>query len=245
MKRNFNTKGYEKEYEELLDRLEKSIISAPQHSAPLTQSNPATPVNIIPNTDSWLIENNEYKIQLSKSLIPSATQEKQINNYITSTNSFKPANYQELFLIGNILYQNKNTEILNFLRESFKNNWIQTSSGVLYSPDKNDIVIHDKGLSSEQSLETKFIGPDRYIEKNDESALKCLTGLNNIDEIKEISQFLTDKNKTYLWRLNNKPSSDTYRVAWFSAVSDRAYLLCDRYPTDSNPALGVCVAKKI
>ena len=248
MKRNFGPtfgrtkEGYRQEYEELEKRLKEQPPVDP------VQVPIVNPVNIIPNDDSWLIENNEYKLQLAKSLISPQTQEKQVSDYLTSPNSFKPSSYQELFILGKMLFNgniNQKDEILKFLRESFEKNWIQTSSGVLYKPDGKDKVIHDKGMSSEYSLETRFRGPDRYVEQADETALKYLTGLKDLDEIKGISQFLTNKDKTHLWRVNSKPKQEIYRVARFLAGSDRAYLCCGRVPNGSVPALGVRVVKKI
>jgi len=201
---------------------------------------------IIPNDNSWIIENDKYAIQLSKSLIPPATQEKQVNNYLANPNSFKPANYQELFLIGKILYDgniNQKDEILKFLRESFNTHPIQTSSGILYKPI-GDEIIHDKGMSSEYRMVVDFKGPDRLVEPADEEALKYLTGLKNLDEIKEISQFLADRTQTKIWRLESKPEQDTYRIAWFNAGSDSANLGCYANPRFPRPALGVRVEKK-
>lgn len=250
MKRNFgNTfgrteEGYIEERRELEERLKKEPAAIPETPpTPVMQ-----PVNITPNNNSWLIEDDKYRIQLSKSLIPSGTQEQQIKNYLANPGSFNLANYLQLFLIGRMLFNNNTSqkdEILNFLRDSFKNNWIQTSSGVLYKPNGKDAIIHDKGMPSEYSLEADFIGPDRYIEQADETALKHLTGLHNLDEIKKISQFLANKDKTYLWRLNSKPEQVDYRVAGFNAYLGRADLDCFWVPQFSDSGLGVKVAKKI
>jgi len=202
---------------------------------------------IIPNDNSWTIENDEYKIQLSKSLIPFATWEKQISDYIADPTTFKPANYQELFLIGKILYDgniNQKDEILKFLRESFnKYMGIQTLSGILYKPI-GDEIIHDKGMSSEYKMLVDFRGPTGLVEPADEEVLKYLTGLNNLDEIKEISQFLANGTQTEIWRSNSKPEQDTYRIAWFNAGSDSANLDCYANPRFPRPALGVRVEKK-
>jgi len=203
---------------------------------------------IIPNDNSWTIENDEYKIQLSKSLIPFATWEKQISDYIADPTTFKPANYQELFLIGKILYDgniNQKDEILKFLRESFnKYMGIQTLSGILYKPI-GDEIIHDKGMSSEYKMLVDFRGPTGLVEPADEEVLKYLTGLNNLDEIKEISQFLANGTQTEIWRYNSNHYQEEYVVASFLADFDRAFLNCLLLSDFLSPALGVRVEKKI
>ncbi|MDD5133049.1 MAG: hypothetical protein PHD81_03040 [Candidatus Nanoarchaeia archaeon] len=236
-----------KEVEEKIrrERLEgKKTELKPKQESPVTE-----PEIITPNDDSWLIESDKYAIQLSKSLIPSATQAKQINDYTTNPDSFKPANYPNIFLIGQMLYHNSHQQkdkILKFLTESFQNNWIQTSSGILYKSNGKDEIIHNIKMPSEYKHLTDLISSDGEVVQADEEALKYLTGLKSLDEIKEIAQFLTSKNKTYISRFNKKPDSDTYRVAWFYTNSDRAYLDCDWDPGHLYPALGVrIVAKKI
>ncbi|MDD5133052.1 MAG: hypothetical protein PHD81_03025 [Candidatus Nanoarchaeia archaeon] len=237
-----------KEVEEKIrrERLEKKKLKKtelkPKQESPVTE-----PGIITPNDNSWLIENDEYTIQLSKSLIPSTTQANQINDYNTNPTAFKPASYPDIFLIGQMLYHSHKQigEILNFLTESFQNNWIQTSSGILYKSNGKDEIIHDKGMSSEYKHLTDLIGSDGEVVQADEEALKYLTGLKDLDEIKEIAQFLTSKDKTYIWRFNKKPDSDTYRVARFGASSGGAILYCGRNADYSVPALGVRVAKKM
>lgn len=196
---------------------------------------------------AWTLEDENGTIELSKSLLPSDTQANQIYRYLKNPNSFKPINYQELFRVGRILYNNNikyKNEILKFLRKSFADYFIQTSSGVLYKSKGKDIIIHDKGMPSESSFESDFIGPDRYIQKEDKFALNPLTGLENLDEIKEISQFLAKRSKTYLLRMNNKPDKDNYMVAGFDASSGRALLNCYGDPLGSYSGLGVRVAQK-
>ncbi len=192
------------------------------------------------NNNYWQIGN----ILLSKELIEEDTQENQINYHKQNPNSPKPISYPELFQIGRTLANNNisnKDEVIQFLRQSFKNSLIQTSSGILYRSN-TDLIIHDKGLSSEKAYECDFVGPDGYIEQDDEQILKLLTRLDNIDEIKEISKLLAEKDKQYIWRVNSRPNKDDYRVARFYAYSDGVGFGCGGYPTNSDPALGVFVS---
>ena len=241
------SEGDIKNIERLMKELEKQKPKKEaKKTGPKNEVQPESPI-ITPNSDSWLIENDEYKIKLSKSLISPETQEHQINNYLANTSSFKLANYQEIFLIGKILLDNNPTqkdEILSFLRNSFQKYWIQTASGVLYKPKAGDLIIHDKGMPSEYSFEADFVGPDRIMEKADETISAKLTGLDNLDEINKVSSFLADRDKTYLFRLNSKPEKNDYMIAGFYAGSGRASLDCSGDPQYSGSGLGVNVEKK-
>lgn len=185
-------------------------------------------------------------VLLSKELIPSDTQENQIKYHLSHSDSPKPISYPELFYIGKELLNNnvKNKDkIIEFLRVSFERLWFQTSSGVLYG-QAVDLIIHDKGMPSVKSFETNFTGPDRYIEKADESNLKLLTGLDSLDEIKEVSQFITERDKTYLWRINQRPSKDDYRAAGFSADSAGSLFGCYGRFGGSSCSFGVFVSSE-
>lgn len=200
------------------------------------------------NSDYWTIEDKKGTLELYKGLLKPAPQAKHVQNYLEGK-SPKPISFPEISRLGKALLDNKHpqeNEILKFLRESFRNKFILTDSGVLYKPGrKKDIVMHDVGLLSEYTKKVNFVGSDRYVEKDDELALKCSTELNSLKEIKEVFEFITGINGLYLWRLDSKPDQEDYCVAGFGAGPGRVGLYFCGVPFLSNPSVGVRSEKNL
>ena len=276
MKRNFNTKGYEKEYEELLDRLEKSIISAPQHSAPLTQPNPATPINKpepianLNNPEDYIIL--EGRVHDNYSYPDLLVSKYRLSSTNLDNNTGEEANGRKY--IGNIKWENALT--LNLNLNGFTLNPRQfidflalLKSGKAYD-SKGSAIKKDELLQIYDEI-TKVRTPWRsewmdasFESINDKLYLlskhKLVNGILTPEykEFVENSTLMKDKlpgisldsllktankqgfpiNKTengelYFWHPRNGG------VAGLDAVSDWAYLICNRNPTYSYPALGV------
>jgi hypothetical protein len=212
---------------------------------------PAQPTSLNPNLeskiDSWKISgvnyrNGVYVVDLAKELLPAKTQDEHAQHREQAKGDFYTADMPLYHALFTSLYNQKNNpqteEIRAFIQKSMRANWLMTLTRIAYQPKGNDKIIHNCNTKEQYELQENIVGPDRKIVKEDSSALKALLGTDNIDEIKEVYNYI-NKTPTYIWRVNSKQKNVVERIARFNADSGRALLGCYRYPDYSNSALGV------
>ena len=205
----------------------------------------STQSKIINFNDYWRIEGVDYNqktgiYELSKELIPSATQEElaQLSKLSRENGGFYAGDARLHYAIFKAIKQAGNTEIRDFVREKLRSSYPNTLTRVRYQPSGNDEVIHNYKQKDESSFTGRVIGPDREINEEDKECLEILLGAKDIKEIKEVSGFINGT-RTYIWRVNSIPKNLDERVVRFDAYSDWLSLYCYRDPSDQFPAFGV------
>jgi len=206
-------------------------------------------------TDFYEIKGVHYnngicRVNLSKTLLPSRTQEEHAEHRMNA----KPS---EFYLADMSLYHSLFTELFKnkdnshksqienarqFIKKSMLEHWLTTLTRVHYNPNGNDMIIHNYGQKDRRkdNLNT-FICPNGEITKisNAEKPLQLLLNTNqNASEINSVYNWLADVN-AYLYRLNSTPSKTDERVAGLCADSGRVYLDCLRGPSNLDGGFGV------
>ena len=208
-----------------------------------------TNVNIHSIDDYWRIEGVNYKgkiktINLAQQLLPNMTQDKhaEYREQAISKGEFYTGDMPLYHAVFTALFNQKDKpeseQARQFIKKSMREKWLMTLTRIAYQPRGKDKIIHNYNTKDEYSLEENIVGEDRFIEDADRSALKALLGTDNIQEIKNIYNWINETD-TYIWRINSKPNKVDERVARFGADSDRADLDCYRYPDGRYPSLGV------
>ena len=208
-----------------------------------------TNVNIHSIDDYWRIEGVNYKgkiktINLAQQLLPNMTQDKhaEYREQAISKGEFYTGDMPLYHAVFTALFNQKDKpeseQARQFIKKSMRKKWLMTLTRIAYQPRGKDKIIHNYNTKDEYSLEENIVGEDKFIEDADRSALKALLGTDNIQEIKNIYNWINETD-TYIWRINSKPNKVDERVARFGADSDRADLDCYRYPDGRYPSLGV------
>ena len=256
MKTNIIGNQYRKgiaENPELIERLNKETKGKKLREIIITPKSPD--FSLEDKTDFYEIKGVHYnngicRVNLSKTLLPSRTQEEHAEHRMNA----KPS---EFYLADMSLYHSLFTELFKnkdnshksqienarqFIKKSMLEHWLTTLTRVQYNPNGNDMIIHNYGQKDrrEDNLNT-FIGPNGEITKisNAEKPLQLLLNTNqNASEINSVYNWLTDVN-AYLYRLNSTPSKTDERVAGLCADSGRVYLDCLRGPSNLDGGFGV------
>ncbi len=162
-------------------------------------------------------------------------------------NELGTPSYDTCWSIFETLYDNREgkhkdeiEKIRGFLEGAFKR-YLVTLTRVRYTPNQNDAVIHDYGMSEQREIKVETVGPDEYVKDSTRKEIyKALLGTDDTAKIDEVFKWITGKN-IYLYRVNSEPKNVDERVAWFGAGSGRAGLYCYRDPLYSIASLGVSV----
>ncbi len=211
-------------------------------------------INIQSIDDYWQIQGvnymNEIKtINLAQQLLPNMTQDKhaEYREQAISKGEFYTGDMPLYHAVFTALFNQKDKpeseQARQFIKKSMREKWLMTLTRIAYQPRGKDKIIHNYNTKDEYSLEENIVGEDRFIEDADRSALKALLGTDNIQEIKDIYNWINGTD-TYIWRINSKPNKVDERITRFDAVSDRADLDCDWDPAYRDPSLGVCVMRE-
>ena len=197
--------------------------------------------------DSWKISNVNYRngiyaVELAKELLPAKTQDEHAQHREQAKGDFYTADMPLYHSLFTALYQQRNSpqaeEIRAFIQKSMREKWLATLTRIAYQPKGNDKIIHNYSTKEQYELQGNIVGPDREIVREDSLALKALLGMDNIDEIKEVYNYI-NQTPTYIWRVNSKQKNVDERIARFSAGSVGASLSCGRYPDNADSALGL------
>ncbi len=132
-------------------------------------------------------------------------------------------------------------EIKEFLKKSMFERWLTTLTRVQYQPQGSleDVIIHSRGMPDEYSVIENFVFNDEYVKDSTRpSNYKALLEVDDLQEIQNVYQWLTDKN-IYLWRVNERSDQVKERVAWFGAYFGWTGLNCVRDPAFHFASLGV------
>jgi hypothetical protein len=214
--------------------------------------------NLQSNSGFWTIENVPYRnqllqVDLLKELLDNGnakTQDKwsKYSKMAKRSGDFYVGDfplYHSLFAsLYNLKDKSNIEEIRSFLQKQFKEKWLTTLTKIKYNPKGNDEIIHNYNLADEYSFHDSFIGPDEYVkDSNNKTNYKSLLGSDNLQEINSVYKWITEKD-AYLWRINSKPKTLDERVARFDALSGRAGLSCNWYPSGQYSSLGVRAAKQ-
>ncbi len=206
-------------------------------------------INIQSIDDYWQIQGvnymNEIKtINLAQQLLPNMTQDKhaEYREQAISKGEFYTGDMPLYHAVFTALFNQKDKpeseQARQFIKKSMREKWLMTLTRIAYQPRGKDKIIHNYNTKDEYSLEENIVGEDRFIEDADRSALKALLGTDNIQEIKDIYNWINGTD-TYIWRINSKPNKVDERVTRFDAGSGRADLACGRGPDGGDPSLGV------
>lgn len=199
---------------------------------------------IKPCVESWKISGvscngKKATYEVIGEMIPVMTQEKQIEKYGEEFSSS-----ELIWGIASRAYElrNKFPEQTESLRKFLYNGFRQypnTSTRVIYCPEKNDRIIHNYNTENEHILTGKVIGVDGFIQDiPDSKILKPFLGTKSINKINEVSNWINNTN-TRLWRLNFKPVAKEERIVRFDADSVRLYLVCYWDPLIGYPGFRV------
>ena len=204
--------------------------------------------------DCWSISGVGYRnrihtVDLAKSLLDNGSAKTQddwasYSEASISQNGFRTPDYPLLYGIVKAIYMGRNDstkaqeigEAQKFLKDTSRAKWLMTLTRISYKSRGNDVVIHNFGTRDTYEELSDFIGPDGFITAASASPCKALLGTDDIQEIKDVFQWLNGTN-TYLWRVNSK--ADTERIARFVADSGGAVLGCGGVPSYANSSLGV------
>ena len=246
----------------LADRLKTDL---PSENVPIigTQRKDPTPpvtVNVRGNADAWSISGVEYRngvytVDLAKSLLDGGNSRQQdgwvdYSKSASAKGDFYTPDYPLFYGTVRALFRAKDEpsklqeaeEAKKFLQDTSRTRWLMTLTRIKYQPTGNDEVVHNYGMSDEYKVSKSIVNPDRFIESADSKALEAILGTGDVGEISNVFNWLNGT-KTYLWIVNERPSSVDERVARFDAGSVRAGLYCDGYPSYSDASLGVRVAR--
>ena len=233
-----NREAEKREREEVKSGKKKTEIKEPEIKETNSQS------RIINADKYWRIEGVNYNgktgiYELSKELIPLANQDSlaEISKTSRENNGFYAGDSRLHYAIFKAVKNADNRDVRDFLQENMRAHWIDTLTRIKYKKS-NDEIIHNYKQKDEYSLDGRIVGPDRVIEKRDKKALEILLGTENIEEIKDVIQFI-NSTPAYIYRVNNIPENLDERVVRFDAVSDGFYFDCCRYPSVQYPAFGV------
>ncbi len=134
-------------------------------------------------------------------------------------------------------------KVKKMFREDF-DEWVMTSSRVLYRPEGLDKIIHRFGHVDEYAQDVALVGPDMFITptSNCAGAVSALLGTNNIAEVERVYTELTGM-KPYLWRVDQKTKLNTERavVLGVNFIGDRFNLDADEVIVYQRLARGVVV----
>jgi len=205
--------------------------------------------------DLWTIGNVHYRDELytadlSKSLLDSGSGKTQddwalYSEQARKSNGFYTGDMPLQHSIFTALYSQRTNsqseEIRKFIQENMRRLGMASLTRIKYQPSGKDKIIHNCKTSDEYSLDENISGPDREIEQSDSLALKALLGTDDIQEIKNVYQWLNNT-PTWLWRIE-KPSKIEERIAWFDAGSVRVGLYCDWNPVGLFHSFGVRARK--
>ena len=206
-------------------------------------------------TGFWRVHGVDYRnsthtVDLQKALLDGGTAKTQDEWAEYS----RQAKVQGEFYVGDLplyhslftaLFRNKDgdgketaEQARSFLQKEFFDKWLMTLTRITYAPG-GDKIEHNYGMPDKYTLDRQIIGPDEYAKDAvNGDVYEAILGAGNTAEIQEVYKWITGKD-AYLWRVNSKPEKEEVRVAGFDAISDGAYLNCNRNPRLSNSALGV------
>jgi hypothetical protein len=210
--------------------------------------------NIHPLENSWRIENVFYRGEtkdylLSKSLLEPATQNEMAAQYLIAkkNNDFHCADISLYYAIFKSLYNSpcskQKEEARNFIQKSMREKYLGTLTRFQYPVNGKDKIIHNYGILGEEDFkQVNLAGHNREINSGDEDILEALLLTRDIDEVKEIFNWI-NPTPTWILRVNKKPKKSTYeRVAGFVVDSDGAGVGCNWVPSYCYSDLGVKVA---
>ncbi|MDP3734387.1 MAG: hypothetical protein Q8R37_04090 [Nanoarchaeota archaeon] len=97
--------------------------------------------------------------------------------------------------------------------QDFKEDWMMTSTRIIYTPEEPDIIIPDYGSVQQQEINLNLVGPSKFINKESklEQEIKALLGTSDLEEVEQVYSDLTGQ-KPYLWGINNKPIEENSRA---------------------------------
>ena len=207
--------------------------------------------NIKSLNDYWQIKGVNYQnkvetINLAKQLLPRMVQNKhaEYREQAILKGEFYTGDMPLYHAIFTALFNQKDKpeseQARQFIQKSMKENWLMTLTRIAYQPRGKDKIIHNYNTKDARTLEENIMGKERYIEDADKLTLKALLGTENIQEIKDIYNWI-NKTNTYIWRVNSKPNKIKECVVRFYADSDGAYLNCGRDSDCRDPSLGVFI----
>ena len=131
-----------------------------------------------------------------------------------------------------------------FIQKQMREKYPMTLTKIIYQPTGKDKIIHNFGTNDKYELEEDIVGKDRAIGAGDKKTLNAVLGVEDIDEIKSVYNWI-NQTPTWIWRVNKNPENIDERVARFGAYSDRVGLNCNWDPANSDASLGVRIAQKI
>ena len=128
-------------------------------------------------TDFYAINGIEYRkgiyqVDLSKSLLPSGTQDEHAQRRLKAlkSNDFYTPDYPLFHAVINTLHQNREgvfreqiEQARVFLADLVNEGWLMSLTRIKYQPNGNDIVIHNYNQDEQYEIPVSFVSPDGYI----------------------------------------------------------------------------------
>jgi hypothetical protein len=175
---------------------------------------PKTPVTTQDSGDYWTISGVNYRngihvVDLSKSLLDNGNSKTQnewaeYSEQARQRGEFHVADMPLYHSVFTALFKQKDNpnfsqtaeEARVFIQKQMREKYQMTLTRIAYQHSGKDEIIHNYGLTDKYELEEKIIGPDREILKEDNKTLKALLGIENVDEIKAVYNWI---NQTPTW----------------------------------------------
>ncbi len=147
------------------------------------------------------------------------------------------------------LYENKDgpqAELIEKIKQmfvkDFNEDFMMTSTRVIYKQNSVDEVIHDYGFSFHPLIRTNFVGNHGdIIHKGFDKIVGALFGTNDCEKVNKVFNWVTGMG-VYLWRLSDKPSKDE-EIPVFLGGSVKFGICANLAQSNSRPARGVIVIK--
>jgi len=160
----------------------------------------------------------------------------------TSDNGFHALSAEEVFSVMGSMYElggngGKVEEAREFLKQTMRNSFPSTQTRVIYTPDRTDRIIHGYGTESPVERKARIVGLDGNV--NDALSIpgsKALTG-KTPEQFAELMDYVNGT-PAYIWRVNDKPSSNHERIVWLDADSSWAGVVACWDPRGGGPRLG-------
>ena len=189
------------------------------------------------------------RVDLLNGLLPARTQEEHVAHYgEQGRDGFEIGSVPVIYSVAEAMFDNKEGSrykdgigrARDFLQKRMRNRFLLTSTRIRNMPEgQRDVVMHNYGLPSMQTIEADIIGHTELIaDAKDTEAYTALFGSGDTEKIGRVFRWLNGTD-VYLWRVNSKPDRAYETVAGFDANSVRAGLNCYWVPRGSYSALGV------
>jgi serine/threonine protein kinase len=138
-------------------------------------------------------------------------------------------------------------KVKEMFAKDFKKHWMMTGTRARYRANKdkevvqeiryasgNDDAIHDYMQPEQRTVEEDLVGPNGWVNATSglQPPVHALLGISDLDNFCNACEWLSGY-KPYLWRLNNRPDTDTDRAVvlglsdyydWFSINADNSIL---------------------